>query len=290
MFLPTLETSMRYAKHLLLLILTKATLAWTAPTPYLYVDLNLNGAGMFSVFNYVCGVLHDYETHEYSGVEVNFGENSLYYDADYGPNWWEYYFERIQIGDSTNAPIKEVNNRYGKYANFNRERPRQEVNQLIQKYFKIKEPILAKVEGFVTENFGDYHIIGIHYRGTDKMTVAPKVPFPNVLAYVNKYIAANNIDHFKLFVATDEQPFIDFIEAAFPDQVLIYSTLHSEDGTPLHYRPTNHFLQGEEALIDSLLLSQSDVLIRTTSNLSLWSGFFNPTLPVIQISKRFNEN
>ena len=42
----------------------------------------------------------------------------------------------------------------------------------------------------------------------------------------------------------------------------------------------------ENALIDCILLSKTDLLIRTSSNFSLASTFFNPKLPVIELSKR----
>jgi len=43
----------------------------------------------------------------------------------------------------------------------------------------------------------------------------------------------------------------------------------------------NPYECGEASIIDCILLSQTNVLIRTASNLSECSRYFNPELPVI---------
>ena len=163
---------------------------------------------------------------------------------------------------------------------------RESVYQLIQKYIKIKEHIQDKINQFIDENFSGHHVIGVHYRGTDKKGEAPRVPYTDVQDAVNYYVDENNIEDFKIFVASDEQQFIEFMQEYFPGLVTVYSTIHSVDGKPLHRFSSDKFLQGEEALIDCYLLSQGDYLIRTSSNLSLWSTFFNPTIPVIELNQR----
>ena len=63
---------MRISRLSLLTLVTYASLAWADPAPYLYVDLHMKGHGMFSVFCYVAGALHDYDAHESAGIEVDF--------------------------------------------------------------------------------------------------------------------------------------------------------------------------------------------------------------------------
>lgn len=281
---------MQLIKLLLIFLITRTAFAWTAPLPYLMVDHEFNRVGMFSVFSYVAGVLHNYDRHEYAGLEVRFGENSPYYDADYGANWWEYYCEPIRLGSRENAYIKKTNVRYGKYASITeRHLSRFQVYELIQKYIKIKEPILEKVKEFTLENFDGFHIIAIHYRGTDKITEAPRISYDEVISRVNKYVTRFNLENYRIFIASDELEFIQCLQNTFPGLVLTYSTLHAVNGEPLHHVNSNPYLQGEEALIDCLLLAQGNVLIRTSSNLSRWSTFFNPTIPCIELNEKYGK-
>lgn len=62
----------------------------------------------------------------------------------------------------------------------------------------------------------------------------------------------------------------------------------SSNGEPgVHFINKNNYSLGEEALIDACLLSKCDLLIRTSSNLSLWSTYFNPSLPTILLNHRY---
>ena len=94
------------------------------------------------------------------------------------------------------------------------------------------------------------------------------------------------LETYRIFVATDEHDFLKFIKEAFPGKVISIEMDRSIDGSPIHMNARDPFLQGEQALIDALLLSKTQVLIRTQSNLSLWSSYFNPTLPVITLNQR----
>ncbi|MDN3506146.1 MAG: nodulation protein NodZ [Simkaniaceae bacterium] len=280
---------MRKIKLFLCLLFISFSSFVGAGLPYLYVNLHPYPCGMFSVFSYVAGVLYEYDTNGYAGIEVNFENFGLYFDANYGSNWWEYYCEPIRIGNKNQAQLKEFDlKEYESYAYFlQRELDRHQVNELIQKYIRIKKPIQNKIDNFVHSNFDGQHIIGVHYRGTDKVIEAPRVTYDEMLSCVKDYISKGNFREYKIFVASDEIQFVDFMRKAFPGTVVTYSSQYSMDGKPLHRNSTNNFLQGEEALIDCLLLSRGDVLIRTSSNLSLWSTYFNPFLLSIELNDRY---
>ncbi len=62
---------------------------------------------------------------------------------------------------------------------------------------------------------------------------------------------------------------------------------HRSSGTAgVHLSNRNQYKIGEESILDALLLSKCDLLVRTSSNLSLWSTYFNPDLPVILLNER----
>jgi len=65
----------------------------------------------------------------------------------------------------------------------------------------------------------------------------------------------------------------------------------STDGYPLHINSfLDHYKCGEDALIDCILLSKGNFLIKTNSNLSQWATFFNPKVPFKELNKSFYQN
>lgn len=286
---------MSHLKYFYLLLLTTflqtTTLSASPEKTFIHADLKPVHAGMFSVFTYVIGVLHEYESKNYAGIHVDFEESGNYYSPEYGPNWWEYYCKPIDMGNRDDARVKNFSPY--EYASFTifveNVLTRSQVHDLITKYIHIRGEILEKVDSYVQEFFSNTPVIGIHYRGTDKIEEAPTVPYREVLKQVRKYIRENSIERAKIFVATDEAQFLEYMQNEFGDSVIFHSTLYSEDGRPIHEYPLNPYLQGEEALIDCLLLSKTDMLIRTSSNLSLWSTYFNLDLPVLELNKRYGQ-
>ena len=207
--------------------------------------------GMFSILNYVVGVLYQYDRDSYAGIRVNFENQGLYYDSEYGPNWWSYYFEPIDLGNIENAKIKRFSkNEFVTISTFvEKYVSRKEANRLILKYIKVRKNIKTKIEKFARKNFKEHHIIGIHYRGTDKYKEAEIVPYELVQQAIQEYIDQHNVQNYKIFLATDEGEFVQFLTNAFPGSVIVYSTLHSNNNKPLHKFSADKYLQGEEALV-----------------------------------------
>jgi hypothetical protein len=253
--------------------------------------LRARAAGMFSVLDNVFSVADCYDRKFCSAVKVDFADTGLYYDQDQGLNWFDYYFERIDLGtpkrpfwimEDTDRP----NINFPDASHFNRD----SIAQLVEKYIKVKPYIAAKVQAFVKGNFGSGFVVGVHYRGTDKSEEAIKVPYERVVEEILKLTQALGLNEYKIFLATDEQAMIDFLQAQFPGRVTFNPNAErSDDGNPLHLGGTDSSPSeiGEQALIDCLLLSKTNALIRTSSNLSRWSTYFNPKIPVIELSQRF---
>lgn len=246
--------------------------------------------GLFSGFFTVLGYLDRFDKGELAGLSVDFADYGLYYEPPYGLNWWEYYCEPLRVG-TLPGPEKSIEYcsdeeaphvAYRTEIAFSRERS----IELTQKYIKIKPSIQKEVDNFVSSQFNGKFVIGIHYRGTDKGSEAPRVPYEKVSEVVNSFIQNNESKDFLIFIATDEQPFVEFMQKSFPDKVICQNCLRSSDGKPIHFVNTSPYQQGKEAVIDCLLLSKTQTLLRTSSNLSHWSTFFNPNVPVIILSSR----
>jgi len=166
----------------------------------------------------------------------------------------------------------------------------EEANRLIGNYLRIKSEIQDYVETFVEKQFGQRTMLGVHYRGTDKKSEAPPVNWEYAARTIANYLSANPQVE-ALFVASDEWNFVDWIKTEFKrvDVIFHNDAERSRDGKAIHVQPAlgDNYVKGKEALINSLLLSKCDALIRTSSFLSAWSSIFNPCLPVIMLNRPF---
>jgi hypothetical protein len=165
--------------------------------------------------------------------------------------------------------------------------------RILNKYLRIKPHIQSIVDRFWRVHNINGLVVGVHFRGTDKVTEAPRVSWPHILSVVQKCLQKYDSAE-AVFVASDEQGFIDFIKSSAIN-VPIYSHddyYRSHDGRPIHTTEEGGgcrrgYKKGEDALVNALLLAKCGVLIRTTSFLSAWASLFNPELKVILLNKPY---
>jgi hypothetical protein len=257
----------------------------------LVINGSLGGEmGFFAHFCAILGLLeHSEKTGKDSaGVRVNFEDRGLYYDPAYGANSWEYHFQAIDMGRESMAIERTLDFDQLRWCALRGERMQPaRAFELINRYVQVKAHIRQKVDTFVRAHFDGFHVIGVHYRGTDKWTEAPRVPYEEVCAAVRAAIGTVGMDDFRLFAASDEQGFVDYVAGAFSGRVISWETRRSVDGNPIHYGMENVYKEGADVVIDCLLLSRCHQLIRTSSDLSLCSTYFNPGIPVVLLSQEF---
>ena len=84
---------------------------------------------------------------------------------------------------------------------------------LIRKYLEVKEDVVAEVEEFRGRHFGAGSVLGVHYRGTDKVVESPPVPYArvkrNIEHYLERYPETSGV-----FVATDDARFLEYMRGA----------------------------------------------------------------------------
>lgn len=261
--------------------------------PKEFINLTVYSVGMFSTLNSVMGALELYEQKVYAGVKIDFGIDGnygTYYDPKLGSNWWEYYFEPVYVGtEKGTRSLRTVNGPPGSDFSMLIElhTPRKRVNQLIKKYVHLKPRIQKIVDDFVGKNFSADYVIGVHYRGTDKVAEAPRASYEIMTAYINQIISQCPSSSLQIFVATDEQAFLDYIKKQYPGYIICNEhAIRSTSASPIHLTSNENYRKGEDALVDCLLLSRCDYLIKTSSNLSLFSSYFNPNIPVYHVTVR----
>lgn len=255
--------------------------------PYLVVN-NPHHSGFFATFYSILGALDYYEKNSYAGITVNL-DSYMYLDPNKGPNWWEYYFEPIQIGEEAKEhyifSYEDTHSLIKKGYSM----PRQWAYEIIQKYIHLRPEIYTEVNQFILKNFQNNYVIGLHYRGTDKILESPRISYERVYEIVQLFLFKLSIAHpnIKIYVATDEQNFLDFMKLYFPNQIISSPFVRSSTNDPIHYSTTiyqNNYQKGKEALIDCLLLSRCNHLIRSDSSLSMVSTYFNPNIPTLTLT------
>lgn len=160
---------------------------------------------------------------------------------------------------------------------------------LIKKYLIIKEDVVQEVDEFCAKHFGAKQVLGIHYRGTDKSLEAPCVPYDRVERNVNYYL-----DKFPqtglVFLSSDDENFIKYIESCSIERPIIYrkDSFRSADNAAIHHFSQNKYDINRDAIINALILSRCDALMKTSSILSAWSKLLNSDLPLIMLNKPFD--
>jgi hypothetical protein len=165
----------------------------------------------------------------------------------------------------------------------------QNAHDIFHEYFEIADDILQIVES-LSSHFKT-KTVGVHFRGTDKLNreadyISKEDVIKNVVSFLSKSPEYNTI-----FVAADEEDFIEKFIKEFSNKrytILITKSLRTKTIHPIHATNTG-IERAKEAMIDSLLLSKCDFVIKTSSCLSDWVKIWNPSIVVYNLN-RFKED
>ncbi len=153
--------------------------------------------------------------------------------------------------------------------------------ETIGTYVKPKAHILQKVESFYQENFSNKFVLGIHIRGTDlhyAPVVSPAEYFPHIDAWLEKEPTL------KIFLATDQAQYIPVFEQQYGDRIVYSDAFRSDNEVaPFQRNELSPYKKGEDVLLDILLLSKVDFLIKGSSNVGEMAMYFNPNLECLDL-------
>jgi hypothetical protein len=161
---------------------------------------------------------------------------------------------------------------------------------LIDKYLSIKEDVFREVGEFCSRYFYNQRVLGIHYRGTDKATEAPFVPYEKVKRNADYYLEQHP-ETTIVFIASDDLRFITYMNKCFKSRSLIMrdDSFRSQDDHAVHHRLNiNRYEMNRDAVVNCLILSRCDALIKTASILSDWSKLFNPELSIVILNQSYD--
>jgi len=238
-----------------------------------------------------------------------------YIDHRYGGNWLEYFFSQKMISEVEQdlalrmardvfAQNMEASIRmfsvYGSkltfpgFASLNNalyDIDIAEISDLFFTHFSFKKEIEVAAKKFRDTHFTADRVLGVHYRGGDKkFDEADPVPHDEMICIISEY----ERNFRSIFLATDDISFYRRCMGAKFRSKIIFSNKPSyappkmmERNAPHLTVDDNNYKKGFSAVLDAVLLSRCDLLIKTPSTLSAWCKIFNPGLPLVLVGRPY---
>ena len=160
------------------------------------------------------------------------------------------------------------------------------INKLLNIYFKIKSSLEQKSLN-ILKRYKSQKILGIHYRGTDKITSSEnKSQISNqlLIQVLKDLIEKNNFT--KIFLATDDIKIESIITSNLNIKIIKQQNVTKINNQPIHFsKQISNQDKSEQAFIDCLTLSKCNYVLITNSALGAWTKILNPNLEVYKLQK-----
>lgn len=160
------------------------------------------------------------------------------------------------------------------------------INKLFNIYFKIN-PKLENSSLNIIQPFKSQKILGIHYRGTDKIKSSEnKAQITNQLfiQVLQDLIKKHNFN--TIFLATDDNKIESIIYSNLKIKIIKQQNVKKLNNQPIHFsKQITNQDKTEQAFIDCLTLSKCNYVLITNSALGAWTKILNPKLEVYKLQK-----
>jgi len=254
---------------------------------YYAIDLNTDGMGLGARIVNVLEILLYCDTKGYIPLfKFNYKEKNP--ATDYFRELF-FYKKELPVNHSEikYTSIRDTSDLVWK--NFNERLRLNRANELFEKYLGINQDIIEEVKAFTDQRFGGCKVLGIHYRGTDKSMEAPEVTFEELLKYVCNVLAEDQAIN-RIFLASDDVKVIQYLVNSNVSIPIVYrdDAIRSETGDQIHLKQENSkTVINRDAIVNCLILSRCDHLLKTASLLSDCSVVFNPNIRVSVINSPY---
>ena len=205
-------------------------------------------------------------------------------------DWWKTYFKQPMHASEDDTRVYYngywLPGRAGKYRSFTNyyfdadfpcptARPSLADAQNLVQTLRLQDNVLAELEAYVRTHFASRHVIGVHYRGTDKLINGGQRPIQNYVLAAQAVKRNNSY----IYVASDTEGVISAFEAKFPGKVLALDMFRaSANATQGLHRSGLGPSTIHSGMTDMLRLSRCDFLIKGRSSLSDSSLLMRPGL------------
>mmetsp|Transcript_25337 Transcript_25337/g.66735 ORF Transcript_25337/g.66735 Transcript_25337/m.66735 type:complete len:1331 (+) Transcript_25337:1-3993(+) len=168
---------------------------------------------------------------------------------------------------------------------------RMKANSLIRQFVRVKPHLRFEVERFWQEEvappaataIGGHAVIGIDIRRTNSLR--PDKKSDSNAAVVDPSSFAPFIDRLlvqwpkaSLLVSTDSPTFLGELQQLYPGRIVTRPTVRSEAHAVLDAGMGTNYQRGADFVIDSLLLSRTDFLLKCSSTVGEFATYWNPAL------------
>jgi hypothetical protein len=124
----------------------------------------------------------------------------------------------------------------------------------------------------------------VHIRGTDFAYAEPTEP-SSYFRTIDDLVRRNQIESFRVFLATDQSQFVDAFSREFGERLITYSSTRSTSDVPAFlFRDMSPYKKGEDVLMDILLLGKCDFLVKGVSAVGEYALWFNPDLDCVDFA------
>jgi hypothetical protein len=250
-------------------------------------------------------------------INFDHSDRKYFYDKLLGPNIWDYYWEPVMgmtferltnlIQSSRVDPFlvttlsgQEICNAHlidsqriatypvGYEIVTDRTKWMSEKRDLgrkfVAKYIKIKPRILEKVDLLGLQYFDGCFVFGVHIRGTDLFYAEATKP-DDYFIEIEKLASVHNLDYYKVFIATDQVQFVELFRKRFGDRLVCYDSIRSSNQiAPFKHTGVSQYRKGEDVLIDILLLSKCNHVLKCAASVGEYALWFNPEVPYTDFS------
>lgn len=157
---------------------------------------------------------------------------------------------------------------------------------VIRDFVRPRDYIVSKVDRFFQDHLKERYVIGVHIRGTDAVSPQEIRPYRKGSLHLPRYAGQierllENQPDASIFVASDDQSSVDFIKDRFGSRVIACDSLRYQRGQVAGAGPTGWIMpayiatdrdcaarNGEEAVVEYLLLARCDYLVHNGSGLA----------------------
>jgi hypothetical protein len=195
--------------------------------------------------------------------------------------------ERLRGPSTYHAPSREI---------------RELASAIIRDYIRPRNYIVERADTFFQKHLAGRFIIGVHIRGTDALVDTDRhvrqtqVNFRKYAAVVRRLLWIH--PKALIFVASDAQASVDRIREWFGRRVIDYESIRYQGGEIVGRGPAGGMMpayltadrdraakNGEEAVIEYLLLRQSDYLVHNLSSIPRMVLLTVPDMPETNVDK-----
>lgn len=242
--------------------------------------------GPRGLFSHILQVLSSMHVNPNATIAVDWSKGHAYARSP-GDNVWDYWFE--QPYNKTPTQLREAGAQalplQYNFPIFLTPEVRRWAAAVVYNRIWFKPDVLLNFHKYleaVQDRKRKHGIIGVHVRRTDHIADAPYLPDECYFEHIDRNAKDLNLN--SIWLASDDARVVETFTARYGDRILTYPAIRSIDGKALHHnKEIDGYKKGMDVLVESLLLANTNLLLKTVSGVTHFSVCWNDRLNYIDI-------